>query len=1678
MKTMRLMLLFLVVSASALAQTPTYQYRLMNDAQVSATEYEFDIYLKRTGATTLEVANTQAGLNFNGAMKNGGTLGFAIVAGTSEFDPSEIPSSFSVDTVNYVLRIAARTNPGAGSGTIIPDTGYGLRFGRFRVTNTAPFASVTPNLSWNFVTTNGKFPSRLSAYISSTATLITVPDSHKVNLINPVLNTSISGQKFNDLNGNGVLDGGEPGITGWRIRLSQSGTQVESTLTDANGNYGFQGLAAGTYTVTEETQSGWTRTSSPSSYTIVVTSGSFSSNNNFGNFQLGSIGGMKFNDANGDSVKNGGEAGLSGWRIRLSTNSIQVDSTLTNGSGNYTFSNLTAGTYTVSEGVQNGWTETFPASPGTYSVVITSGTAAAGKDFGNFQYGSVGGKKFNDLNGNGVKDAGEPGLSGWKISFIGPASGSTLTDVNGNYSFGNLLAGSYTLSESLQSGWIQSYPSGPGTHTVSISSGSAFVNKDFGNFQPGSINGTKFHDLNGNGLRDGGEPGLSNWRIRLALNGVPIDSALTDGSGNYAFVGLLPGSYTVSELQKAGWAQTAPPFPGTYAIQITGGLNSSGKDFGNFQFASISGTKFNDLNGNGSRDLAEPALSGWKIRISKDGNQLDSSVTDGSGNYVFSNLSGGTYTLTEANQNGWTQTFPPSAGSHSVPVSSGSTITGKDFGNFRLGSIAGLKFNDTNGNGIKDPGEPGISGWRIRLSLNSSPFDSTTTDGSGNYLFTGLFSGSYTVSEAVSPGWIQTFPVSGSYNPGIASGDSVTGLYFGNFQLGTISGVKFNDLNGNGAKDPGEPGLPSWRIRLSKNSIQIDSALTDGSGNYSFTGLTVGTYVVSEASQNGWVQTSPASPGTQTVPVSSGTVAANTNFGNFQLGTISGVKFKDVNANGVRDTSDPGLASWRIRLSRNGSPVDSMLTDVNGNYTFTNLTLGTYVVSEEQQAGWYQSAPATPGTYTLSLTTSGSLFSARNFGNYQLGSISGLLFDDVNGNGAKDGGEPPLTGWRVRLNGVRSDSALTDGSGNYAFTNLVPGTYGVSQQVQNGWIQTLPPSQGTYVIPLASGTAETNKNFGDFRTTGIAGTKFNDLNGNGVKDVSDPGLSGWRIRLDRNGIRVDSALTDVAGGYLFKDLTAGTYTVSEAQQPGWIQTLPSAPGTYTIPIVSGSSAPARDFGNFQLGSISGLIFNDVNGNALFDSTEQGLAGWKIKISGAKTDSTLTDGTGHYSFTSLTAGSYTVEEELQFGWIHTLPLPAGKYDLVMSSGSNQTDIDFGNTILSLVLGNVLGKWNMISLPAVPDNGDYSRTALFPTSISQAFAYEGQYVVRESLHIGKGFWLKFDTAQSINMVGVKLLQDTIPVSEGWNLVGSIGGSIAAGSVSSDTSAVIESPFFGFRNQYYEADSLEPFRGYWVKMGGPGNLYMSSASQPVPSIAKAGPGAGRGTLTAQASLQDLSCLEIRDAAGNHQKLYFAGNESVPGKMNFDLPPLPPQGLFDARFMSQKKLETYPSKLEGPKTFVINVQAESSPVTITWELKQNAGVSYSLAEEADGEIVATVSLAAGGKMEIARTPSVKLLLTVRPAVELPKEYVLSQNFPNPFNPSTEIQYALPAKSSVRLTVFNLLGQEVEKLVDEVQDAGTYHKRWVPALASGIYFYRLDATSVADPNRSFSKLRKMLLVR
>ncbi len=95
-----------------------------------------------------------------------------------------------------------------------------------------------------------------------------------------------------------------------------------------------------------------------------------------------------------------------------------------------------------------------------------------------------------------------------------------------------------------------------------------------------------------------------------------------------------------------------------------------------------------------------------------------------------------------------------------------------------------------------------------------------------------------------------------------------------------------------------------------------------------------------------------------------------------------------------------------------------------------------------------------------------------------------------------------------------------------------------------------------------------------------------------------------------------------------------------------------------------------------------------------------------------------------------------------------------------------------------------------------------------------------------------------------------------------------------------------------------------------------------------------------------------------------------------------------------------------------------------------------------------------------------------------MPATYNLEQNYPNPFNPSTTIKYSLPAESHIKITVFNILGQRISELINEVQNAGYHETVWsAKNFASGVYLYSIEAVS-SNGKSNFTQVKKMILLK
>jgi hypothetical protein len=404
--------------------------------------------------------------------------------------------------------------------------------------------------------------------------------------------------KYEDLNGNGVQDPGEPEITGWKIYITET-LHDGTTVTNEVYTPVCRSIEHGTTVrIEEELPAGWglsyvlldgVPVSSPSTV-IDVSFGPTQMEREvtFGNYEYIPKRGHKWHDGNMNGVKDADEDHLPGWTIRLDGtdgmgNSVALETT-TDSQGKYEFI-VAPGTYTVREVCEPGWYQSYPTptdgcGSGVYDVVFLSGEVHEGNDFGNYKPVKVKAKKFNDCNADGNQDPGEYYLEDWEFclkdaagnlvsadDFIGtPQAACKLTNSDGVVVWTGLVPGDYTVVETPQDGW---YPSTPTSKTFDLGSGengSAL----FGNYELVQVTITKFHDLNANGVSDADEPLVEGFEFCLrdaAGNLVsaddfigPADPAcqVTDYGGVVVWDNLKPARYKVVETPKPNWEPTTP----------------------------------------------------------------------------------------------------------------------------------------------------------------------------------------------------------------------------------------------------------------------------------------------------------------------------------------------------------------------------------------------------------------------------------------------------------------------------------------------------------------------------------------------------------------------------------------------------------------------------------------------------------------------------------------------------------------------------------------------------------------------------------------------------------------------------------------------------------------------------------------------------------------------------------------------------------------------------------------------------------------------------------------------------------------------------------------------------------------------------------------------------------------
>lgn len=523
-----------------------------------------------------------------------------------------------------------------------------------------------------------------------------------------------------------------------------------------------------------------------------------------------------------------------------------------------------------------------------------------------------------------------------------------------------------------------------------------------------------------------------------------------------------------------------------------------------------------------------------------------------------------------------------------------------------------------------------------------------------------------------------------------------------------LTGVTADALNGNfDSQSAGQAGTAdsdlmssfNWTVSsVTQSTIEVSGGLTTLTLgiDFGFTGTIQGTVGIDLHLQ--------------------GTIVA-TNEVVVPSGTISGTVIDDANDSGALDVGETGLAGWTVFADLNANSVLDItdpfaVTNANGTYTIENVPVGTYTVMAVVQSG-YSPGGATTGTITNVIVTDGADTPVGDlffFAPPTTGAITGVIADDQDDDGARDGGEPGLSGWTVFIDGNANNvfdqgerTTTTNAVGTYSFALVQPGLTRVGVVPPEGW-RPGGASTGIQSGTVVIGSTITIPTIVYTSTGRHAGTVFNDANENGAKDVGESGVSGWTVFIDTNkngqfdgGERSTTTAGD--GSYAFTALVPGTYPIRVIKFDGWRFTVPRT-GSFGSSITPGELESGITFGVTSNIKVFGQVFKDSNDNGKRDSTEikSGLADWTVffdtNLDGALSvgeTSTITDESGAFEFLNAPAGAQRLTAVAPTGWRFTLPAD-GFYDLSLTSGLLTGPQYLGLTNFARIWGTVSNDQN--------------------------------------------------------------------------------------------------------------------------------------------------------------------------------------------------------------------------------------------------------------------------------------------------------------------------------------------------------------------------------------------------
>ncbi|VED63385.1 antiadhesin Pls [Staphylococcus delphini] len=417
---------------------------------------------------------------------------------------------------------------------------------------------------------------------------------------------NVGNKVWEDLNKDGIQDADEPGIANVTVTLKDADGNIVSTrTTDDKGNYLFEDVKEGEYTIDFETPEGYTPTitgqgtlgrdsNGVSARILVENRDDLTIDSGFYKTEppvppTRNIGDKVWEDTNKDGIQDADEPGIANVTVTLKdADGNVVDTRVTDTNGNYLFENVEQGDYTVEFETPEGYTPTQTGqgstdndSNGTSTKVTVGDNDDLSLDSGFYKTEppvpptrNIGDKVWEDTNKDGIQDADEPGIANVTVTLKdadGNVVDTRVTDTNGNYLFENVEQGDYTVEFETPEGYTptqtgqgtaENDSNGTSTKVTVGDNDDLSLDSGFYKTEPPvpptrNIGDKVWEDTNKDGIQDDNEPGIANVTVTLKdADGNVVGTRTTDDEGNYLFEDVKPGEYTVTFETPEGYTPT------------------------------------------------------------------------------------------------------------------------------------------------------------------------------------------------------------------------------------------------------------------------------------------------------------------------------------------------------------------------------------------------------------------------------------------------------------------------------------------------------------------------------------------------------------------------------------------------------------------------------------------------------------------------------------------------------------------------------------------------------------------------------------------------------------------------------------------------------------------------------------------------------------------------------------------------------------------------------------------------------------------------------------------------------------------------------------------------------------------------------------------------------------------